>query len=203
MLNKTMKIYHLIFDGSYVDPTDTLGLGIVHYRDGKVVFVDSIRLEGELITDKKSLFAEAMAACAALDYADKNSKIYIYGDNIDVIKIFRGDTPHTTESNIANLLKSSMGRHASITAKHISETDYSVIPEAIFALAHNASAVASGSKKRENTYPYKGPYSHITSNTPKRTDFSDVSLGTTGMEVIDLGKEDFPSWDPRSPKFKL
>jgi ribonuclease HI len=190
-----MKIYHLVFDGSHSSRTNMIGLGYVDYTNGKVVHVDSVGVKAPDDTNKKSLFAEAMAACAALDYAEKGSIIYIYGDNKDVIKLLQGGHPHEHEFDIKAMIDQSVGRHASVIAKHISETDKTLIPYKVFALAHNASAQASGSKKREPIEDLQDPFKATKAHYPQAHD---------GMQIIEPPSDNkrYPRWDPRSPDFK-
>jgi len=192
-----MRVYHLVFDGSYAEHTTTLmGIGVVDYTDGLVAKVISKPIHRKAHKGRGSSFiAEGFAACAAFEYADPDSEIHIYGDNLDIINLLKNGKTHEKYPELSTLILENVKKHHSVTALHISETDKRLIPYTVFSMAHNASAIASGSAKREYTGNLVGEFKAQKINLKPALD---------GMKIIDFDKQDiYPINDPRNPKFKF
>jgi|GEM_PF-5171274 len=155
-----MKAIEIITDGSYLGQKVGIGYVRIHPRnkDGDLEFTaKSDFLELCKPSHYGSQAAEAAAVIIALNELhdeDYTGDVLVYCDLIDLVKYINGQTNRVDPSIqlVFEELDNCIDRHSSVRALHPkSATDD--IPKFLFAIAHNASAMESGAKKREKTTP--------------------------------------------------
>lgn len=166
------QTYHVFTDASFVLPLKKqepiYGIGIVVLKsDFSIEKMLSIPLRtiGQLRTDSPTTH-EFHAACLGLKSVPKKSNVHIYVDNKSVRDAIKGKySPkggalYYRDFEIATQkIQEAHDRHNNVEAIYIHNTDI----ETIFlanAIAHNASAVVTGARKRQKTTPLlkDGPF---------------------------------------------
>lgn len=160
-----MKPIEIITDGSYVD--GKVGVGYVRiksikFNGGCDFTADSDLLELSKKSPYGSQAAEAAAVIFALNSLDAEGytgDVVIYCDLIDLVKYINGYKNRVDDSiqPVFDELDNCISRHNSVRSMHPKHAEQ--IPKFLCAIAHNASAMESGAKKREKTTPhYNGKY---------------------------------------------
>lgn len=185
----------IVFDGSAIQ--NRIGAGWVVYQGGQITDVDSQLTEKHGVPYQHTTeAAEAIGAILALSTTGlpKNQPIEIYGDNIQVMDFMknREGTFDKSLNKIFQILLSIMDKFDDLTAIHRDDRGGSTIcPGHLFAIANNAATSATGAKKKTPTGTYTGKHSFQASPSG-------------AMDIIDSSTpEDYPSFDPRAPDFKL
>ena len=155
---------HIVIDGSYAN--EKIGLGIVNlYPDGVISVRSEIVLKKPRVLPRyHSLSAEFLAAAYALKNTSPGQFVCLYSDSHRVVSFI--NTPEKTfyisrspgTAPLMEILRdATKGRI--VKATHRNRTRFSTIPTVMFNIAHNASAVASGSSKILPTTGYPGIFS--------------------------------------------
>ena len=144
---------NIVCDGSY--KPGVIGLGWLKYTtDGEIADVKSVRLQSKSLRTKHGgQIAELLAAIFAIKAQSAESNIQLWTDNEFVADCFnKGSLTLSDTEEIREYFDQTLAMYHSMDVRLRSED--SVIPRHAFAVAHNASAVASGAAKRECTLPY-------------------------------------------------
>jgi ribonuclease HI len=152
-----MRAINLICDGSY--KPGIIGLGWLTYNsDGQVKDAKSVRLASKRIKTKHgSQLSELLAAIFAINTQPKECEIKLYTDNQFVANSFNSKSLLMRDlSDIEDHFVQTLEKYPSVHA--VNRDEQQDIPRYAFAIAHNASAIASGSVKRECTLPYTGEF---------------------------------------------
>jgi len=169
-----MRPIEIITDGSYVK--GTIGVGCVRANFQENGELDDFKADSYVLKLQQqshygSQAAEAEAVIFALDSLNEEGytgDVIIYYDLIDLVKYINGHENRVDDSiqSVFDELDNCISRHSSVQSMHPKHADH--IPQFLCAIAHNASAMGAGAKKREKTTPhYTGKYaSHI--NTKDR-----------------------------------
>jgi ribonuclease HI len=173
-----MSTIEIITDGSYA--RKNVGIGYVRLRpeknNGRLGFTaqsNAIRLPK--ISKYGSQGAEALAVISALNELNEegyNGYVIIYCDCNSITDHINGERKKFAEpiKYIEEELDICISRHSSVKAFHPKVATH--LPKYLSAIAHNASAMASGAKKREKTTPeYTGKFSSTESNLLTRKAF--------------------------------
>ena len=187
----------IVFDGSYCYDSGKVGLGIVKLDDefnpaevfSKCITLSSDRKNSDFVQKYGNLIAELAAAKSALDMLPPQTDINIFGDCGDMIDTINNrGTIHNKPEFAASVrcLRKSIGKHTSVNAFRVATLDAAHISDVAIAVAHNASAIASGSRKIMATPDYDGPYSHrsiLTEGLARVTYLEKIRKGTISKPI--------------------
>ena len=165
------SVINIIFDGSFVPITSTIGLGIVkcdsesskHSIFSHTITSKRSDIEKPLLDRYGSFIAELYAAQLAMDRLPEDSHVKMFGDCATIIDIINGwHNKHkfTEFDKQLTLFKKTVSKHKSVQAFHVASRDAAHLHPALKGIAHNASAAASGARKIERTPGYDGAFSH-------------------------------------------
>lgn len=152
-----MDVINIIADGSY--KKGVIGIGHLRFKpECGVSDVKSVRLQSRSIITKFGGDLADMTAClVAINSCSKNNHIQLFSDNIFVVRCFNDVSLNEKKFHeIEDLFFSALEKYKSIKVIH--RDNQIIVPKHAFAVAHNASAAASGAIKRETTLPYTGDF---------------------------------------------
>ncbi len=207
-----MNVVEIITDGSYA--YKNIGVGCIRIKEkndnGEYNFVvTSGAFRAPKISSYGSQAAEAMAVIVALNELQKISytdKVIIYCDLEPLSQYINGYRNRVDPSikKIFDELDECLLRHTSVTSMHPKHATH--LPNYLHAIAHNASATESGSRKRESTGEfYIGKYAHRPNLNPKlKAGRAAVGQQFNGMAILGEDRAiNYPMHDPRHPKLKF
>lgn len=203
----------IISDGSFAPLTGKIGAGYVRLNDDNTVaFAKTKKLKSSHIEFIKhgSNISELFAAMIALNSLPEGASVKLYSDSqftVDLINNFSTmDRDNFIFPKFYDLLNDILSKLINVIPV-LRASNACDIPSYLFAIAHNASAEASGSGKREVTGSYDGQFAsafdrRIRNPNPEYNNRKlNVKTPFNGMEIIDTQRQ-FPTGDPRHPDFK-
>jgi hypothetical protein len=196
----------LYVDGSFLGHSLMMGFGVVHVDShGKIIKIHSLACQlPPQFKPHGSLAAEIGAAIVGLRLVETPSVLEKLYTDCQLLYRQRWKNKKDFPDYMIewlNALHDECGRFEELHIKAPPKNSPD-LPHYLPALAHNASARASGSRKKECTYPYIGEFSHRRNSEP--TAVIRPRHTGSGMEVVDTTgyeKEDYPIFDPRHTHF--
>ena len=156
-------LYHVFTDASFVKPTKgqepIYGIGVVvlNHRGAIEKIISTPLRSMEFLRTDHPTTHEFHAACIGLKSVPTGSEVCMYVDNISVRKAIlgryypKGDAKYYSEFQYAvHQINEARSRHAAVDARYIHQEMAQIIKEAS-AIAHNASALVTGARKRQYT----------------------------------------------------